>query len=88
MNSLGQQSNLKSIRPIKMKQNDLVAIETKVITDFHKFVNTDITIPIMTLFQQEANPDRILKQLNKMLNLSLFGKPQVFRLMEALVDAD
>ena len=75
MNSLCQTKNLKSLKEFRLKSGELSIIEALVLKNFHAFVSLDITIPIMTIYEHGGNPVMILRQLNRMVNLSIFGKP-------------
>ena len=60
LSGLGQQHSIKTIAPVQLKESVLTQIETIVIRNFHKFVSSDISIPIMTLFQNGSNPVLVL----------------------------
>lgn len=85
LNSMTQAKNLKTIEPIKLTGDELSIIESLVLKNFHTFIGSDITIPISAIFQNGGNPETVLRQLNKMVNLSIFGKSQCFRLLEAII---
>ena len=50
MNALSQTKHVRTIESVKMSTADIATLETILIKDFHKYIGSDITIPIMTIF--------------------------------------
>ena len=60
--------------------------EAKITMELSNFMQSDISIPIVSLFKLNYEPTRLLEELNQMEKLSFIKKDQCLRTASALVD--